>query len=139
MIIQRLLIQAGSVGIGHELASVNGQGIEAAADWADLRSPENYFGYDRTENFSSPGGAVLDKSHSYVAPTRLTLNQWALSGDWTMAGGFAAPDAAGSWITYRFHARDLHLVMGPSDLQETYPLSYQDRWRSSWDGTRLRC
>ena len=116
MIIQRLLIQAGSVGIGHELASVNGQGIEAAADWADLRSPENYLGYDRTENFSSTGGAVLDKSHSYVAPTRLTVNQWALSGDWTMESGFAASDAAGGRITYRFHARDLHLVMGPSNL-----------------------
>jgi len=115
MIIQRLLVQAGSVGIGHELASVDGQGIEAAADWADLRSPENYLGYDRTENFSSAGGAVLGKSYSYVAPMRLTLNQWALSGDWTIESGFAAPDAAGGRIAYRFHARDLHLVMGSSD------------------------
>src|ERR1700722_13655606 len=115
LIIQQLLVQAGSVGIGHELASVNGQGIEAAADWADLRSPENYLGYDRTENFSSAGGAVLGESHSYVAPVRLTLNQWALSGDWTMESGFAALDAAGGRIAYRFHARDLHLVMGSSD------------------------
>jgi hypothetical protein len=115
MIIQRLLVEAGSVGIGHELASVNGEGIEAAADWADLRSPETYLGYDRTENFSSAGGAVLGKRHSYVAPVRLTLNQWALSGDWTMQSGFAAPDAAGGRIAYRFHARDLHLVMGSSD------------------------
>jgi thiol-disulfide isomerase/thioredoxin len=115
MIIQRLLVRAGSIGIGHELASVNGQGIEAAADWADLRSPENYLGYDRTENFSSAGGAVPGRSHSYVAPMRLTLNQWALSGDWTMESGFAALDAAGGRIAYRFHARDLHLVMGSSD------------------------
>ena len=84
MIIQRLLVEAGSVGIGHELASVDGQGIEAAADWADLRSPENYLGHERTENFSSGGGAVPDESHRYVVPTRLILNQWALSGDWTM-------------------------------------------------------
>jgi thiol-disulfide isomerase/thioredoxin len=115
MVIQRLLIQAGSVGIGHELASVNGQGIEAAADWANLRSPENYLGYDRTENFSSAGGAVLGKSHRYVAPMRLILNQWALSGEWTMESGFAAPDAAGGRIAYRFHARDLHLIMSSSD------------------------
>jgi thiol-disulfide isomerase/thioredoxin len=119
MIIQRLLVEAGSAGIGHELASVNGQGIEAAADWADLRSPENYLGYDRMENFSSAGGAVLGKSHSYVAPMRLTLNQWALSGDWTMESGFAAPDAAGGRIAYRFHARDLHLVMGSSDPRKS--------------------
>jgi thiol-disulfide isomerase/thioredoxin len=115
MIIQRLLVEAGSVGIGHELASVNGQGIEAAADWADLSSPETYLGYDRTENFSSAGGAVPDKPHSYVTPMRLTPNHWALSGDWTMESGFAAPDAAGGSIAYRFHARDLHLVMGSPD------------------------
>jgi thiol-disulfide isomerase/thioredoxin len=115
MIIQRLLVEAGSVGIGHELASVNGHGIEAAADWADLRSSENYLDCDRTESFSSAGGAVLGKRHGYVAPMRLTLNQWALSGDWTMESGFAAPDAAGGGIAYRFHARDLHLVMGSSD------------------------
>jgi thiol-disulfide isomerase/thioredoxin len=115
MIIQRLLAEAGSVGMGHELASVDGQGIEAAADWANLRTPENYLGYDRTENFSSAGSAVLGKSHGYVAPMRLTLNQWALSGDWTMESGFAALNAAGGRIAYRFHARDLHLVMGSSD------------------------
>jgi hypothetical protein len=87
---------------------VNGQGIEA--DWADLRSPENYLGYDRTENFSSAGGAVPGKSHSYVAPMLLTLNQWALSGDWTMESRFVAPDVAGGRIAYRFHARDLQVL-----------------------------
>ena len=128
MIIQRLLIQAGSVGVGHELASVNGQGIEAAADWANLRSPENYLGYDRTENFSSAGGAVLGKSRSYVAPMRLPLNQWALSGEWTMESGFSTPDSAGGRIAYRFHARDLHLVMGSSDPSKSI------RFRSKIDG-----
>ncbi len=114
-IIQRLLAGAGSVGVSQELASVNGEGLEAAADWANLRTPENYLGYDRTENFSSAGGAVLGKNHSYVAPARLALNEWALSGDWTMERGFAAPNTAGGRITYRFHARDVHLVMGSSD------------------------
>ena len=128
LIIQRLLVAAGSAGIGHELASVNGQGIEAAADWPDLRSPENYVGYDRAENFSSAGGAVPGKSHSYVAPTQLTLNQWALSGDWTVESGFAAPDAAAGRIAYRFHARDLHLVMGSADPSKSI------RFRITIDG-----
>ena len=128
MIIQLLLIQAGSAGIGHELTAVNGQGFEAAADWADLRSPENYLGYDRTENFSSAGGAVLGKSHNYAVPTRLTLNQWALSGDWTMESGFASPDAAAGRIAYRFHARDLYLVMGSADPSKSI------RFRITIDG-----
>ncbi|HTJ89693.1 MAG TPA: thioredoxin family protein [Acidocella sp.] len=128
-IIQRLLIQAGSVGINNELTSVNGQGIEAAADWANLRSPENYLGYDRTENFSSAGGPVLGKSHSYVAPMQLALNQWALAGEWTIESGFAAPDAAGGRIAYRFHARDLHLVMGSSDPSKSV------RFRTQLDGS----
>jgi hypothetical protein len=128
MIIQLLLVQAGSVGIGHELTAVNGQGFEAAADWADLRSPENYLGYDRTDNFSSAGGAVLGKSHDYAVPTRLTLNQWALSGDWTMESGFVAPNAAGGRIAYRFHARDLHLVMGSADPSKSI------RFRITIDG-----
>jgi thiol-disulfide isomerase/thioredoxin len=128
MIIQRLLVQVGSAGIGHELTAVNGQGFEAAADWADLRSPENYLGYDRTENFSSAGGGILGKSHSYAVPMRLTLNQWALSGDWTMERGFVAPDAAGGKIAYRFHARDLHLVMGSADPSKSV------RFRITIDG-----
>ena len=83
-IIQQLLAEAGTGGIGHELVSVDARGAEAAADWGSLKSPENYVGYERTENFASPGGAVLDKRRVYAAPARLRLNQWALSGDWTM-------------------------------------------------------
>jgi hypothetical protein len=83
-IIQQLLAEAGTGGIGHELVSVNARGAEAAADWASLKSPEDYLGYERTENLASPGGAVLDKRRVYAAPARLRLNQWALSGDWTM-------------------------------------------------------
>ena len=60
------------------------QGAEAAADWTNLKSGENYVGYERTENFASLGGPNVDKRHVYAAPQRLKLNQWALSGDWTM-------------------------------------------------------
>ncbi|HJX83304.1 MAG TPA: thioredoxin, partial [Candidatus Angelobacter sp.] len=82
-------------------------------DWNDLGSPENYVGYERTENFASPGGAVLDKRHIYAVPARLALNHWALSGEWTMEKPAAVLNQANGRIVYRFHARDLHLVMGP--------------------------
>ena len=83
-VIQQLLADAGNSGIGHELVSVDARGAEAGADWTNLKSPENYVGYERTENFASPGGPVLDKRRVYTAPARLKLNQWALAGDWTM-------------------------------------------------------
>jgi len=113
-IIQQLLAEAGSGGIGHELVSVDARGAEAAADWVSLQSPENYVGYARTENFASPGGAVLDKRRVYAAPARLRLNNWALSGDWTVAKQATVLNKANGRIAYRFHARDLHLVMGPA-------------------------
>jgi thiol-disulfide isomerase/thioredoxin len=112
-VIQRLLGEAGA-GVGQELVSVDARGIEAAADWESLKSPENYVGYGRTENFASPGGPIQDKSRVYVTPARLSLNQWALSGDWTMGKGAVALNKAGGRIAYGFHARDLNLVMGPS-------------------------
>jgi thiol-disulfide isomerase/thioredoxin len=114
MIIQQLLAEAGMGGIGHELVAVTGRGAEAAADWGSLKSPENYVGYDRTENFASPGGAVLDKPRVYAAPARLRLNQWALSGDWTVGRQATVLNRGNGRIAYRFHARDLHLVMGPA-------------------------
>jgi thiol-disulfide isomerase/thioredoxin len=122
-VIQRLLVEAGSSEIGPELVSVDGQGAEAAADWANLRSPETYVGYDRAENLSSPGGAVPGKSRTYAAPARLPLNHWALSGDWTIERGLAALNAAEGRIAHRFHARDLHLVMGSSSA--TRPVRFR--------------
>jgi thiol-disulfide isomerase/thioredoxin len=113
MVIQQLLAENGSAGPGHELVSVEPRGAEAAADWDDLRSPENYTGYERTENFASPGGAVPGKRHGYDAPAGLRLNHWALAGDWTVAEQAATLNQAGGRIAYRFHARDVNLVMGP--------------------------
>lgn len=114
MIIQELLREAGAAGVGREPVSVDASGLEAAADWSNLRSPENYVGYERTENFASPGGAVFDKPRMYEQPARLRLNEWALSGDWTIKKGAVVLNKASGRITYRFHARDLHLVMGPA-------------------------
>ena len=114
MVIQQLLAESGAEGVGHDLVSVDPQGAEAAADWAALGSPENYTGYARTEYFASPGGVVRGRQHVYAAPERLRLNQWALTGDWTVGDEAATADAAGGRITDRFLARDLHLVMGPA-------------------------
>ena len=114
MILQQLLAEAGSGAIGQQLVSVDPTGVEAAADWDSLRSPENYLGYQRTENFTSADGAVLDTPHVYALPTRLRLNQWALTGDWAVKQQAIVLNAPDGGIVYRFHARDLHLVMGPA-------------------------
>jgi thioredoxin family protein len=88
--------------------------VEAPADWAHLRSPETYTGYERTENFASPRGALPGKPHVYSAPAQLPLNHWALSGDWTVDEQVVTLNEAPGQIACRFHARDLNLVMGPA-------------------------
>jgi thiol-disulfide isomerase/thioredoxin len=113
MIIQELLAEAGNSDIDRKPVSADASGIEAPADWTNLRSPENYVGYDRTENFASPGGAALDKPRMYEVPARLRLNEWGLAGDWTVKGEAAMLNKPNGHVAYRFHARDLHLVMGP--------------------------
>jgi thiol-disulfide isomerase/thioredoxin len=110
--IQKLLTDSGAKDTGHDLISVNGDGIEAAADWGNLNSQENYLGYERTENFSSRGGKVSGAS-TYHLPANLRLNQWALAGEWTMEKKSVLLNNVNGKIVFRFHARDLHLVMGP--------------------------
>jgi thiol-disulfide isomerase/thioredoxin len=113
MILQQLLTQAGSGGADQSLTPVDAHGVEAAADWDSLRSPENYLGSERTDNFVSPNGSLLDASYAYAAPPRLGLNHWALAGDWTVRQQAIVLNQAGGRIFYRFQARDLHLVMAP--------------------------
>jgi cytochrome c biogenesis protein CcdA/thiol-disulfide isomerase/thioredoxin len=114
-IIQQLLAEAGhGAAMPGDLVQVDAKGAEAASDGADVKSPETYIGYERAENFASAGGAVNDKAHVYAAPAELEPNQWALSGDWTVGGHSAVLDKAQGRIAYRFHARDLHLVLGPA-------------------------
>ncbi|MEP0914377.1 redoxin domain-containing protein [Leptolyngbya sp. GB1-A1] len=114
-VIQQLLSESSTGGVGQEMVEVEARGFEAAADWDSLKSPENYLGYERTENFASSGSTVLNKPHLYTAPVQLRLNQWALSGDWTIGRQSIVLNQSGGRIAYRFHARDLHLVMGPSE------------------------
>jgi len=113
MVLMRLLAAAGAGKVAGDLVAVDPQGVEVAADWDTLLSPENYVGYERTDNFASPGGAVLGTRHSYTAPDRLRLNSWALSGAWTVHRQAAVPDEPGARLAYRFHARDLNLVLAP--------------------------
>ncbi len=114
-VIQQLLAEAGSASAGSGLVSVDAWGAEAPADWTSLGSPETYLGYVRTQGFASPGGMTPQKPHTYRTPAVLRLNQWALSGDWTVTDQAVTLNAATGQIAYRFHARDLHLVMGPAE------------------------
>jgi len=110
-VIQSLLIEAGATINRTQPVSVDAPGAEAAADWSDLRSGENYLGYERTENFSS-SGVARDQPRDYSAPMTLALNSWALSGNWSVGREAIRLNQPGGRILYRFHARDLHLVMG---------------------------
>jgi len=120
-VIQGLLREAGRDGIADDVVSVADEGFEAQADWATLGSPETYLGYEQAQNFASPGGAELDRSHTYLAPDSLRLNQWALSGDWTVERGAAVLNRADGAITFRFHARDVNFVMGPASRETSVP------------------
>lgn len=113
--IQKLLKEANATSMPATAVSVQGQGVQAAADMRDIRSPETYIGYARAENFSSPGGIKRDAEKTYDGPKHLSLNDWGLVGDWIDHAQVAILNSSGGKIVFRFHARDLHLVMGPSD------------------------
>lgn len=112
-VIQDLLKQNGATGLGAITAGVTGTGTEAPAS-AGEQSPETYVGYRRAEQFASPELVAHDTRRSYTAPSRLTLNQWGLGGSWIVGGESAVLQDAHGKIVFRFHARDLHLVLGPS-------------------------
>jgi cytochrome c biogenesis protein CcdA/thiol-disulfide isomerase/thioredoxin len=114
-VIQQLLKEAGTATSKTELVSVRATGAEAAPDLEDALSPETYLGYGRAEHFVSPGGAVQDRRHSYASGTP-RLNEWGLSGVWTIREEDARLDEKDGGIVYRFHARDLHLVLGPATI-----------------------
>jgi cytochrome c biogenesis protein CcdA/thiol-disulfide isomerase/thioredoxin len=126
-VIQQLLAEAGKTNVSSPLVSVSATGVQEAADAGDAQSPETYVGYKRAENFISPGGAIQDIRHVYMAGSP-RLNEWGLSGDWTISGEHAALNEKEGSIIYRFHARDLHLVLGPT------PDGKPVRFRVSIDG-----
>ena len=113
-IIRQLLVEAGQTDIGPDLAAIHESGAEVGAAWNTLETGETYVGYDRADDFSSTGGLQRGKPHVYAAPAQLELNHWALVGDWTVGKQGTVSNAANARIVFRFHARDVHLVMGPA-------------------------
>lgn len=121
MVIQRLLLDAGAESIDQNLVTVEPRGLEVAADWQTLRSPETYLGYGRSSAFASEAVGEDDRSHEYAAASSLSLNSWGLSGTWTVARHAVASDAPGARIAFRFHSRDVNLVMGPHAPRAVIP------------------
>jgi thiol-disulfide isomerase/thioredoxin len=113
-VIRRLLDEAGAGDALPSPVTVEARGIEAAADWADLGSAENYLGAERTENFASPERAATGTPRRYTIPSRLVANHWALAGEWTVQPDAVQLHEAGGTIADRFSARDVHLVMAPA-------------------------
>jgi thiol-disulfide isomerase/thioredoxin len=112
--IQELLQERSAKPMPASAVGVHGQGIEAAADENDVRSPETYIGYARAEHFRSPGGIRQDAEKAYTAPVQPALNQWGLDGKWVDHEQAAVLKSVGGKIVFHFHARDLHLVLGPT-------------------------
>jgi hypothetical protein len=120
-VVQRLLEEAGHEDVGDDLLSVDLEGFEVQADWTNLQSPETYLGYGQAENFASPGGADLDRVSTYAVPDRLGLNEWALSGEWTIERGASVLNGPDGRLAFRFHARDVNLVLGPPQRGASVP------------------
>ena len=119
--IQQLLAEAGVKDVPTSLVRVEGSGAQAPADWANLRTPETYVGYQQAEGFRSPGGMVPDLKRTYDLPDRLPTNMWAASGDWTITSEMARSERPNARIAYRFHARDVNLVMGAMSRDRPVP------------------
>ena len=111
------------LGVDEDLVAVDPQGDEVSALWEDVRSPETYLGYERAESLASPGGGRLNETRTYGLPEQLRLNQWALAGQWTMRPGRVDLDEAGGRIAFRFHARDVNLIVG--SLEPDAPVGFR--------------
>ena len=128
-VIQELLKENGATGLDDSTVRASGDGVEAAPDIGDERSPETYLGYRQTTGFASPEGLAQDSPKTYTPPALPTLNQWGLSGSWTVGAESAVLKAAPGKIVFRFHSRDLHLVLAP--MKDGKPV----RFRVTLDGS----
>jgi cytochrome c biogenesis protein CcdA/thiol-disulfide isomerase/thioredoxin len=128
-VIQQLLADRNGGLKTNGLVAVNASGSQAAADLNDVASPETYIGYTRQQNYASPQAIGEDRSQVYTSPSRLTVNQWGLVGKWDVGGEKASLAAAPGKVIFRFHARDLHFVLGP--VKSGKPV----RFRVRIDGT----
>lgn len=113
-IVQMLLNENGATGLDGSTTSVSAVGFEAPPDWNDARSPETYIGYAQAHNFASPERLAKDSAASYNAPANLSLNHWGLVGSWNVNAESAVLQSAPGKVVFRFHSRDLHLVLSPT-------------------------
>jgi hypothetical protein len=113
-VIQELLSENGAGGIPAGTVPASGAGAEAPPS-NDVQSPETYLGYARTENFASAESVAQDTARNYTLPTDLFLNQWGLGGSWNVGAESAVLQAAPGKITFRFHSRDVHMVLAPGN------------------------
>ena len=120
MAIQRLLMDAGAQDVDQNLVMVDPRGLEVAADWRVVQSPETYVGYGQGSGFANENAPAFDEPHVY-ASVPLRLNQWCLAGSWTVARHAGIVNEPGATITFRFHARDLNLVMAPATRGSALP------------------
>jgi cytochrome c biogenesis protein CcdA/thiol-disulfide isomerase/thioredoxin len=135
-VIQQLLAEAGKTAAPGGLVSVSASGAEAAPNMGEVQSPETYIGYERAQNFVSPGGAVQNARHVYAAaPPR--LNEWSLSGAWTVKSEHAVLNDMDGSIVFRFHARDLHLVLGPDGKPVRFKVMIDDAAPGDSHGTDI--
>jgi thiol-disulfide isomerase/thioredoxin len=121
MVIQQLLRDGGADGVDQDLVAVEPEGLEVAADWRTLQSPETYPGYRQSTGFAQEDVARFDQPQAYTAPARLPLNYWGLTGTWTVASHAAVLNEPGGRIAFQFHARDVNLVMGPVSRGASVP------------------
>ena len=122
-VLQKLLGEADGKAANGSLVSVSGAGVLAAPNWTDLRTPETYVGYARADNSISPGGQRKDAFSQYQAPPSPALNQWGFGGKWKVGREFAMLGNQPGLIRHRFHARDLHLVLGAHAIGQ--PVSFR--------------
>jgi thiol-disulfide isomerase/thioredoxin len=114
-VIQKLLKENGAAGVSDATVSIHPEGIEAPPNFAIEQSPETYVGYHRAEEFASPERVTHDAAKTYSTPTPLSLNEWALGGSWSVGAEYGTLASAPGKIAFRFHSRDLHLVMGSGE------------------------
>ena len=112
--IQKLLKEDATASVAHGVVSPSAAGVKAAPDFADEQSPESYLGYRQAERFASPEQLTQATQTTYSSPATLLLNQWGLSGSWSVGAESAVPVSAPASIVFRFHSRDLHMVLGPA-------------------------
>ena len=126
-VIRQLLAERNGAPVTGGMADIKASGVQQAADFGTMASPETYLGHDKAKGYAGPSPLQLDKVATYALPPSLQHNQWALAGLWKDTAAFASSHAAGTTIAYRFHARDVNMVLGP-------PATGKVRFRITVDG-----